>query len=178
MNESENKRLGELIIELAHGKCEILTDIAYRVEKILRSIGVFYYSNSADVDDAIQNLYVRLYYKAKDFRENTNACAWVIKLFENSIKSQLKKNKRDRQVLDEFVSIHAENSLFDEREIERHLFLKSIFDRLTAAEQDLIKYYFWCGFSVREVADILHKPKSTIEYQIEKLKEKIKEWEE
>ena len=47
MNESENKRLGELIIELAHGKCEILTEIAYRVEKILRSIGVFYYSNSA-----------------------------------------------------------------------------------------------------------------------------------
>ena len=45
--------------------------------KILYSVGNIYYKQKADIEDAIQDLLIELYNKAKKFRVNKNACAWI-----------------------------------------------------------------------------------------------------
>ena len=64
----------------------------------------------------------------------------------------------------------------DLKYIENHLFIRQIFEKLTDYEQDLMIYRYWGDLSIREVADILEKPKSTVESQLKNLEEKIRKF--
>ncbi len=175
MDDENNKRLSELIIQLAQGNVSALEEIARLVERILISIGNFYYKNRADVEDAIQNLYIKLYYKASKFKTTANACAWIVTIFENSIKSHLRIKKTEKRYLESEISHYKSNvNIVDERYVENHLFLREMFDRLTKEERQLIIYYHWCKCTVREIAQILHRPKSTIHNKLQALEIKVK----
>ncbi len=173
MDEKDNARLGLLIMELARGNCAVLEEIAQFIEKILYAIGNTYFKNKADVEDAIQNLYIKLYHKASRFRKNSNACSWIIKLYTNLIKSHLRKYKRDAKHIGEMEVFEKERAVMDERYIENHVFLTEILSSLTKYERELVQWYYWCGFSIREVAEKMHKSKGSIENDLKKLKEKI-----
>lgn len=172
MDEKTNKRLGELIFELARGNINVLSEIYTIMCKILYSIGNIYYNQKADIEDAIQNLLITLYYRAKKFKKNTNACAWIIKIYQNSIKNHLLYIKREEEYLE--VAVDNAAPAEDEKYLENHLFISEIFGKLTEYERDLIIYRYWCKCSIKEVADICQKPKSTIETHLNKLEEKIK----
>ena len=174
MDEKTNKRLGELIFELARGNVEALEDIYKIMCRILYAIGTIYYKQRADIEDAIQNLLITLYYKAKRFKKNTNACAWIIKIYQNSIKNQLLHIKREEAYL-EAAADKAER-IEDEKYLENHLFVSEIFGRLNEYERNLIIYRYWCKCSIKEVADICGKPKSTVETHLKNLEETIKKF--
>ncbi len=174
MDEQDNKRLGELLRRLADGNALVLNEIASLMERLLRVVGNSYYKNHADVEDAIGNLYVKLYDNAHKFKNNSNACAWVIKVYENSIKSHLRSQNKEQLFLQENGADLFLHNEIDEKYIENHLFLREIFDKLTEEERDLIIYYYWCKCSIREVAGILRKPKTSIDRRLKKLEEKIK----
>ncbi len=175
MEETLNTRLGELILEVAKGDLDALDEIAERMNGILKTVGNAYYKNKADVEDAIHDLYVSLREKACYFRKNSNACAWLIKIFENSIRSHLRRLRRSGEVLQDSLSV----SILVERKkgemyLENHLFIQEMFDELTKEEQRIVLFYYWCGLTVRDIAALLHKSKSTISNKLLKLAEKIK----
>ncbi len=175
MDEENNKQLSELIIRLAQGDVSALKEIAQSVERILMSVGSFYYKNWADVEDAIHNLYVKLYFNASYFKKNTNALAWIVKIFENSIKSHLRRIKSEKKYFEGEIShLKSGTNIVDDRYIENHLFLREIFDKLTKEERRLIIYYYWCRCTLREIAELLRKPKSTIYNKLQALERKIK----
>ncbi len=177
MDEGTNKRLGELLRRLARGDVSALDGIARIMERILYSVGNIYYQNRADVEDRIEDLYLLLYKKAGRFRENTNACAWILKLFENSVKSHLKEWRREAEYLKrEIAEFASDKGTMDENYLENHLFLREIFDKLTEEERALVIYYHWAKCTVRELAEIMGKSKSAIHKKLEKLEEKIKKF--
>ena len=175
MDDATNKRLGELLKRLAEGEVVVLAEIADIMERILMKIGYAYYRNRADLEDALQNLYIKLYDKAKNFRKNTNACSWIIKIFINSIKTQLNKKKREEDYLkQEIVNLKTEADFLSEDYIEKHLLVREIFDKLTEEERKILIYYYWGKCSLQEVAKIVHKSKTAIYNKVVKLEEKIK----
>ena len=169
MNEEENKRLGTLLLELAKGKVEVLEEIARFIEKILYFIGNRYYDNKADIEDSIQNLYLLLYKKAKKFRKG-NACAWILTVYRNSVLNYLKGRKKEMSLEDENVE---RVGIKDERYIDNHLFLRELFDKLNKEESELLEYRHACGCTVRELAEIFHTSKSSIERKLKALEAKI-----
>lgn len=174
MEETLEKRLGELILQLKSGDISVLTEIDMIVGKRLRAYANIYYLQKADVDDAIQPLLYKLKMASKHFKENKHAYAWVVTVFRNLILSNLKREKRERdfikQQMDESCLINNESS---DEYLNNHVFLKEIMSKLNSAENALVENIFILGLSYSETAKILHKPKSTIEYQIAKLKEKL-----
>ena len=175
MDENTNKRLGELIFDLARGNVNALEDIYNIMCKILYAIGTIYYNQRADIEDAIQNLLITLYYRANKFKKNTNACAWIIRIYQNSIKNQLLHIKREEAYLEAAADkILTGNHNDDDNYLENHLFVNEIFGKLNEYERDLIVYRYWCKCSIKEVADICGKPKSTIETHLKNLEENIK----
>ena len=176
MDEADNNRLAELLIELAKGNSQVLSEIALLMQKILYSVGIMYFKNKEDTEDSIQELYIILYKKAKTFRQNTSASAWIMAIYKNWIKSQLRKRKvEDRYVKSEMQDVKTQVHSMDEKYIENRLYLKEIMSKLSDYERDLIIYYHWCKCTVREVAKILHKPRATIDNHLKKLEQKVKE---
>ena len=173
MDDETNKRLGELIMELANGNCLVLEEISLLLERILFAVGNTYFQNRADVEDAIHDLYLSLVYKAPRFTSNKNACAWVMTIYRNLIKTRLRKWQREERFARENGNVFGALSV-DEKYIENHLFLKQIFGALTKTEQDLVIYYHWCKCSADETARILHMGRSTVYKKLAKLEEKVK----
>lgn len=175
MDEEENKRLGELIAELAQGNTNALQGIALSMEKILYVIGASYFRNWADVEDSVHNLYLLLHKKANRFQGNCNAKAWIIRVYENLLRTAKDNLKREEYRLNEFVNEHAHATAMDEKHIENYVFLRQTFCRLTPLEQKLVVYYHWCGCTLREMTKIVRKSKTTVEYYLQKLKEKVEQ---
>lgn len=177
MNEEENKRLGQMIFALARGDISALESIYTMMSKLLYAIGNAHFKQKADIEDAIHDLLILLYRNAHIFRKNKNACAWIVKMFQNSIRSRLRRCRTET----EYLAAHAHAAAAcegkdDLKYIENHLFIRQIFEKLTDYEQDLMIYRYWGGFTIREVADILEKPKSTVESQLKNLEEKIRKF--
>ena len=175
MDAEENKILGELLFDLAHGNQCALEGIAKRIEPLLLAIGNRSYYNHADVEDAVHQLYHKLLTEdAKKFKENTNACAWIVTVYKNLIRMDFRKREREDAFINEYGEIQlSNNQVYDEAYIERYLFWKELQETLTEEEIDLIEYRYWCNATIREIAMLLHKPKSTIEYKCKKLEEKL-----
>ena len=174
MDKSENNRLAELLAELAQGNSLVLSEIDCRMQRILFSIGKPYFKDVEDLKDSIHDLYLLLKDKAKFFRENTSACAWIVVVYKNFIRSKLRKKKREKEYVEcEIQNLKAQSIKVYEKDIENRLFFKEIMDKLTKREKDLLDYCR-AELSVREISAIVHKPKSTVDNHLRKLKEKIK----
>lgn len=175
MDEALEMRLGELLLQLKSGNVSVLSEIDKIIGKRLRAYANIYYLQKADVDDAVQSLLYKLCYVVKKYNESGHAYAWVIKVFKNSILSHIQKDNLEKNFLQLYGSqlgANANNNTDDY--INNYLFLKEIMSKLDKREQELVEYVFILGMSYSETARIFHRPKSTIEYQIKKLKEKIK----
>ena len=129
----------------------------------------------ADVDDAVQSLLCKLYYASKQYNERKHAFSWIVMVFRNSILSKIKKEKIERNYLksQEREVLLSYSSINDEY-LSNYVFFKEVFSKLDKHEQSLAELVIVLGLSYNEVASLLKKSKSTIQYQIEKLKEKIK----
>lgn len=174
MDETTNKRLGELLAALANGNKEALSEIYKIMCRVLYVVGNVYFARREDIEDCIQDLLLSLFYKAKKFKKNTNACAWIITVYSNLIKDRLRYKKRgDNYIADEIEKFKIEARTSDAEYLDTHIFIKDIFDKLTEYEQNLLIYAYWCKCSIGEIAKIFNKPKSTIESQLHNLKIKI-----
>lgn len=64
MYENANKELGELIFQLAQGSMSAFEQIYKQTGKILYRLGNSYFTQRADVEDAVQDTYLEIYKKA------------------------------------------------------------------------------------------------------------------
>jgi RNA polymerase sigma-70 factor (ECF subfamily) len=178
MDQETNKRLGELLFALAYGNIDALSQIYVIMCKILYAIGNIYFPQKADIEDSIQDLLMALYDKAGKFKENKNAYAWIIGIYRNSIKNKLRQKKRESNYISHYIANESEKTLSceDDLYLDNYLFIREIFSKLTEQERDLIIYRYWCNCSIAQVADIMKKPKSTIDSQLKRLEEKIKKF--
>ncbi len=175
MDETLEIKLGELLLQLKNGDISVLSEIDKIIGKRLRAYANIYYLQKADVDDAVQSLLCKLCYAVNKYTERRHAYAWVIKVFKNSILSHIKRENLEQNYLQLYgnqMTPNANNNA--DNYISNYLFLKEIMSNLDSREQKLLEYVFILGMSYSETARLLHKAKSTVEYQIERLKEKIK----
>ena len=174
MYENANKELGELIFQLAQGSMSAFEQIYKQTGKILYRLGNSYFTQRADVEDAVQDTYLEIYKKAGKFRDNQNACAWITKISQNLIKNRLKRRKRiDYRETEEIKNIFWKNGE-EEPILESRIFLSDLFKNLDCYERARLTYRYKWGCSLREMSEILCRPKSTIADHLHKLTEKIK----
>ena len=138
MYENANKELGELIFQLAQGSMSAFEQIYKQTGKILYRLGNSYFTQRADVEDAVQDTYLEIYKKAGKFRDNQNACAWITKISQNLIKNRLKRRKRiDYRETEEIKNIFWKNGE-EERILESRIFLSDLFKNLDCYERALL----------------------------------------
>ncbi len=176
MDEEKNKSLEDLVEQLAKGDISALSEISNKIEGTLKAIANSYYQNKADVEDAVQNLYVKLYEKAGKFKRKANASAraWIITIFRNSIKNHLIRRDKETALLQlQFIYDKSRDNASEEFYAWKYVEVRDIFDSLSVEEQRIIFYYYWGECSIREIAAILYKPKSTIHKKLVKIQEKV-----
>ena len=133
MTEEENKQLGKLIFEVAKNNKDLLVDIYDRIKGILYSVGNTYYSNLEDLKDSIQDLLEQILKKAKKFRKNANACAWIMKIYKNSFINFDRHEKVEREYLEKLIEQVRSSYLSSNDYLSRYVFYNYILDKIGRA---------------------------------------------
>ena len=140
----------------------------------LAAIANAYIRQKFEIEDVVESFYFdKLWFSVKKYKNSRNPIGWVIKVFKRYLLDFINKSNVESDHKEKFCA-QAVTSVDDGKYIDNHLFLGELRPLLTSFEWKLMESHMLMGFSVREVANILHIPKSTAEYRIQKLREKFK----
>jgi RNA polymerase sigma-70 factor (ECF subfamily) len=139
-----------------------------------------------DIDDVIQEVFVRVYKGIKKFRGDSSLSTWIYRIAVNVCKDIMGKYKRNKEVLTDFDSEEAPyleprseggpvENMISELTIEA---LENAMNQLSEEDRLLIKLRDIEGLSYDEIAKIINKPvgtvKSRLHYARKRLGELIK----
>lgn len=124
------------------------------VDTVFRVCYIYMKHNKMDLEDAVQNTFVKLIKSNKQFECPEHEKAWLIVTAANTCKNHLKsKWKRDVVLSKEIESTHAE---FSDSAV-----IQSVME-LPAKYKTIIYLYYYEGYKTNEIAKILKKNASTV----------------
>lgn len=129
--------------------------------------------NYADAEDVVQNTFLKLWQKENDFEDDEHVRKWLIRVTLNECNSLWRSSwKRRTTFLEElpgepiFSTPEKSNLFYAVRE-------------LPAKYRQVVHLFYFEGYSVREIAEILKLSETAVQTRLlrarQKLKEKLKE---
>ena len=151
---------------------EEITETYRQYADMLYRICYAYLKNSADTEDAVQDIFVKLILhekKGKEFESKENEKAWLILTAGNLCKDRLRNRWRTSANIDDYS-----NSLcFSAPEFEPDETLAAVF-ALPKKYKTAVYMYYYEGYSGEEIAKILKKPHSTIRNHLSEARKLLK----
>lgn len=121
-----------------------------------------YMKNKTDTEDMVQNTFLKLISYNKEFNNSNHEKAWLIVTATNLCKDFYKSKWNKRENIDDF-----ENNLYIKQELNIDETFEVIMN-LPYKYKTAIYLYYYEGYSCSEIANILHKPSSTIRVYLHK----------
>ncbi|PLV60297.1 RNA polymerase sigma factor [Thermotoga sp. KOL6] len=185
MNE---RRLVEALKRKENWAYEVLyREFAPKIGSIAKS-----YLNTDDVDDVVQDVFMRIFKGIKKFRGDSKLSTWIYRIAVNVCKDYLQKYKKRNEFLTDFQETDNEDEVYIQpqanedvlKEVWRSLSAEKVqkaLEKLSPEDRLLIKLRDIDGMSYEEIASVLRKPlgtvKSRLHYARKRLGELLKEGE-
>ena len=125
-----------------------------------------YVHQEADAMDIVQEGAYKAMAKASSLREESYAGTWIYRIMINTAKDYLKKYERERETLEEGMTIFENCSV----DVE----LRDAVERLPLQEKTLIILRFYEDKSLTEIAEILQENLSTVKSRLYRTLEKLR----
>lgn len=147
--------------------------------------------NEEDANDLVQETYLKAYRFIENYKEGTNAKAWLFKILKNAFINQYrKKSKKPTRVdYEEIINYHDEedsnySSYMDLREeMFQHMMGDEVTNAINSLPVDFRVVILLCdieGFTYEEISKIIDIPIGTVRSRLHRarnmLKEKLQEY--
>lgn len=146
---------------------EKITATLEKYSDMVRRICFLYLKNSADVDDIFQEVFLKLLQRKTLFISDEHEKAWLIRVTINKCKDVFKSFWRKN--VDPIENM--EFAFEDDAEKE----LLQVVLSLPEKYKDVIYLYYYEGYNVPEMANMLNKNENTIYSHLHRAKSLIKE---
>ncbi len=134
---------------------------------MLYRISFLYLGNSADAEDVLQDVFIKLFSGKRKFNNDEHEKAWLIRTTQNACLDLLKKAGRKNVSMEEVeLSAYCENDT-------RYDILRSVF-ALPPRYKCVVLLYYYNGYSVEEIASILRISKSAVKKRLQRGREMLK----
>lgn len=148
------KELDLLMCKIAVGDDNAFT-LLY--EKTKRGVFAFVYSylqNYADTEDVMQETFIAVKQKAKLYKANTDARAWLLQIAKNLSLDELRKRK---QRIEKAETIH--NEPYEEPRLP---FLDELTKTLSDKEREIVLLHAVWNYKHKEIAHMKELPLGTV----------------
>ena len=182
MEESSDQPTDEEIAkQVQRGQVEPFELLVKRYQEKLTRYGRKFLSNNQDIEEIIQEVFIKSYVNIKSFDLSRKFSSWIYRIAHNEFVNALRKRKRsplyffDLDVfLPHFVSKETPEKDIEKKEAKELInrFLKKIDSKY---REVLVLYYFE-DLSYKEISDILHIPISTVGVRIKRAKNIMKSY--
>jgi len=184
MNKTENNqnKTDEELVKLTLKNKAYFEYLIDRYEaKLLRYIKRITNVSQEEVEDILQESFIKAYYNLNDFDQGLKFSSWIYRITHNQVISNFRKNKARPQGNYTDVSEDALNNIVSEfntiREIDRSILNKSIgkiLENVDKRYREVLILKFLEEKDYKEISDILKKPMGTVATLISRGKEQFK----
>jgi len=145
---------------------ETVTAIIEKHADMVKRICMLYLKNPADAEDAFQEVFLKFFLNAGSLSGEAHQKAWLCRAAFNRCKDMVKSYWRKNVVSIEEMEIPAQTP--QEGETMQALL------RLPPDDRQLIYLHYYEGYSIPEIAGLLHKNQNTVYTQLRRAKLKFK----
>lgn len=161
---------------------ELYRQYADKIGGIARS-----YLGVDDVEDVVQEVFIKIYKNVKKFRGDSSLSTWVYRITVNVCKDMLGRKQRRKEILTNFGEQEDEDSKNNIREpvdesmpsdeLMKALSAEEIskaIDSLSKEDKLLINLREIEGMSYEQIAEIMDKPVGTVKSRLHYARERLK----
>lgn len=143
-----------MLISILHKSNDFEQTYQRHVDTVFRVCYIYMKDNKMDLEDAVQDTFIKLINANKRFESFEHEKAWLIVTATNTCKNYLKsKWKKDVVLSNEIENIYIE--------LEDNYVIHSVLE-LPKKYKTLIYLYYYEGYKSNEIAKILNKNPSTV----------------
>lgn len=172
----------EAILTRSLTEKEFFAHIIDRYEKKLRAyIQRKSHASPSDIDDVLQNVFIKVYKNMKEFDSSLRFSSWIYRICYYEMIDWYRKEKRSP-----YISFDADDTLIHTLASEdntaaialseeKKKVIKNALDALDQKYKDIIELRFYEDKSYEEIADILRIPPGTVATHLNRVKKILKE---
>lgn len=144
------------------------TQIFNQYKDKVYKVAFLYLKNEADALDIVQNTFMKMYHQ-KHFESNEHIKRWLLRVCINQCKNDLKSYRRTHQQV--FIDEQYSRNYPD-------IHLQTLVFQLPPRYKTVIYLYYYEGYSISEIAQIMHLRQATVKQRLKRGREKLKvQWE-
>lgn len=132
---------------------------------LLLHIAWSYTGNAAEAEDIVQEVFFTYFQKAPEFQSPEHEKAWLLRVTANRCKNVLKSSWVKKVLLGKEVARHQE---------EFHSEVMDAVLQLSAKYREVVCLYYVEGYSIKEIAALLHRTPTAVGTQLERARKKLR----
>ena len=169
----------ELALRVQKGDTDVFGVLISRYQKKLLSYGKRFLSNSDNIEDVVQDVFIKTYQNIQSFDTSLKFSSWIYRIAHNTYVNALKKQSRYPVSLfdfDTFLSYTVvDNPIEREREQkEIKVVVDKGLDKVSPVYREILVLYYIEDLSYKEISDILHIPIGTVGIRLKRAKEMLR----
>ena len=141
-------------------------------EKELLRICCVYLRDRAAAEDAVQETFLKAFRNMESFRGESSEKTWLIRIAVNCCRDY--RRSAWYRYIDSRISLEQLPVLACAPPGEEHIALTTAIMKLKPKYMEAVPLYFYEGFSMKEIADMLHLTEGAVSGRIRKAKQKLK----
>ncbi len=177
-----NSALGDeqLAILVQKGDKELFGVLMERYEAKLLRYGRKFLSNRDDIEDVVQEVFIKTYESIQSFDVSLKFSSWIYRIAHNTFVNALRKNSRNPILhlfdFDTLVShpVYEDPENFEKEQKSMKKMLDRGLDELTPQYKEILILYFLEELSYKEIADVLRIPIGTVGIRVKRAKAALK----
>lgn len=132
---------------------------------------VCYCKNTRDAEDIVQNTFLKLLQSGQEFQDKEHTRKWLVRVAVNECKNMWKSYWNRNVISLETLEYEKETVRTDE---QKEL-LQAVMG-LPPKYRIVIHLYYYEGYHVKEIADMLHLSESNVQIRLMRARKKLKEY--
>ncbi|MDF2535642.1 MAG: polymerase, sigma-24 subunit, subfamily [Bacillales bacterium] len=134
--------------------------------RLVYKIAFIHLGNKADSEEAVQEVFIKLFRKAPEFHDSEHEKAWLIRVTSNHCKNILRSFWRKRVTkLDDLSSFF---------ECQKNLEKAQLIINLPTKYKTIMHLFYYDGYSVKEVSEIMKISESAVKMRLKRGREMLK----
>ncbi len=178
MNPSPELTDGQVAVLVQGGDKEKFGILMERYEKKLLRYGKKFLSERDNIEDVVQEVFIKTYQSIQSFDTTQPFSPWVYRIAHNTFLNYIKKRQRGPLYMFDFDTLVA-HPIYEEPE-RRHdekdmkEMVEKGLEKLTPAYKEILILYYLEELSYKEIAEILRIPIGTVGIRIKRAKESLR----
>ena len=150
----------KLIKDIAKGSMEALHTLYEKTNKSVYAFALSITKNPHDAEDVLQETFLKIYQKAKDYTSYDKPMAWIFTIAKNFALMKFRDRKKEDSM--EEVNDMPEVIFSFVEDVSERIVLEAAVNKLDEDERTILLLHAVAGFKNREIADLLDMPINTV----------------